>query len=66
VEGGGVTFGGGFDYFFSSHFSLGLDFIHNVIQYDQFTVSAGDFSVGWDIDEDGAMSSLGLAFTYHF
>ncbi len=66
IEGGGVTFGGGFDYFFSSHFSLGVDFIHNVIRYEEFTLSAGGFSVNWDIDEDGSMSSLGLALTYHF
>jgi hypothetical protein len=66
IEGGGVSFGGGFDYFFSSHFSLGVDFIHNVIQYEEFTLSAGGFSANWDIDEDGSMSSLGLALTYHF
>ena len=66
IEGGGVCFGGGFDYFFSSHFSLGVDFIHNVIQYEEFTLSAGGFSANWDIDEDGSMTSLGLALTYHF
>jgi hypothetical protein len=66
VEGGGVTFGGGFDYFFTSRFSLGLDFIHNVIQYDELTLTAGTLSSAWDIDEDGAMTSLGLALTFHF
>jgi hypothetical protein len=66
IEGGGLAFGGGFDYFFTQHFSLGMDITHNVINYDEFNFSAGGFSVGMEIDEEGSMTSLGLNLTFHF
>ena len=66
IEGGGVPVGGGFDYFFNSHFSLGLDFTYNIIQYDKVAVDIGGATVGFDLDQDGAMSSLGLSFTGYF
>lgn len=66
IEGGGIPIGGGFDYFFSSHFSLGVDFTHNIIQYDKVTFSLADVDVGFDIDEEGSMSSLGLSLAYYF
>ncbi len=66
IEGGGVTFGGGFDYFFSPHFALGVDLTHNVIKYEEANLSAGGFSIGWEIDEEGSMTSLGLALAYYF
>ena len=66
IEGGGIPIGGGFDYFFSSHFSLGVDFTHNIIQYDKVTFNLQGVGVGFDIDEEGSMSSLGLALAYYF
>jgi hypothetical protein len=66
IEGGGIPIGGGFDYFFSSHFSLGVDFTHNIIQYDKVTFTLADIDVGFDIDEEGSMSSLGLSLAYYF
>ncbi|MFH1754072.1 MAG: outer membrane beta-barrel protein [Candidatus Latescibacterota bacterium] len=66
IEGGGLAFGGGFDYFFTPHFSLGMDITHNVINYEEFNFAAGGFSVGMEIDEEGAMTSLGLNLTFHF
>jgi hypothetical protein len=66
IEGGGIPIGGGFDYFFTRHFSLGLDFTHNFIQYDKVTFSLADVDVGFDIDEEGSMSSLGLSLTGYF
>jgi len=66
IEGGGIPLGGGFDYFFSPHFSLGADFTHNIIKYEDLTVEFDDIAISFDIDEDGAMSSLGLALTYYF
>ncbi len=66
VEGGGVALGGGFRYFFSPHFSIGLDLTHNIIRYDTATVSLEGFSYEWAIDEDGAATTLGLAFGYSF
>jgi hypothetical protein len=65
-EGGGIPVGGGFDYFFSRHFSLGVDFTHNIIQYNKATVLLEGIDVGFDIDEEGAMTSLGLALAYYF
>jgi opacity protein-like surface antigen len=66
INGGGLAFGGGFDYFFTPHFSLGMDITHNVINYEEFNFSAGGFSVGMEIDEEGSMTSLGLNLTAHF
>jgi len=66
VEGGGAPIGGGFDFFFSRHFSLGVDFTYNIITYNKVTVDLGEVTAGFDIDEDGAQSSLGLALTYYF
>jgi opacity protein-like surface antigen len=66
VSGGGLAFGGGFDYFFTRHFSIGADFTHKIINYDQAELRLGDSTFGTAIDEEGAQSSLGLAFAYHF
>ena len=66
VEGGGVALGGGFRYFFSPHFSIGLDLTHNIVRYDTATVSLQGFSYEWAIEEDGAATTLGLAFGYSF
>lgn len=67
IQGGGIPIGGGFDYFFSKHFSLGVDLTHNIINYDQVTFDLGNgATVGFDIDEEGAMTSLGLALTVYF
>jgi hypothetical protein len=66
VEGGGVALGGGFRYFFSPHFSLGLDFTHNIVRYDKATIGIEGLSYQWAIDENGSMTSLGLQFGYSF
>ena len=67
IEGGGIPLGGGFDYFFSNHFSLGVDLTYNIINYDAITFNLGDgATVGFDIDERGAMTSFGLALTGYF
>jgi hypothetical protein len=66
VSGGGLAFGAGFGYFFSPHFSLGVDFTHNIIRYDSVELRLEDVVIGTEIDEEGSQSSLGLAFAYHF
>jgi hypothetical protein len=67
IEGGGIPLGGGFDYFFSNHFSLGVDLTHNIINYDTITFDLGEgTTVGFDMDERGAMTTLGLALTGYF
>jgi hypothetical protein len=66
IEGGGAPIGGGFDFFFSRHFSLGVDFTYNIIAYNKVTVDLGEATAGFDIDEDGAQASLGLALAYYF
>jgi hypothetical protein len=66
IDGGGIPIGGGFDYFFSKHFSLGVDFTHNIIKYDKVTINLQGIDVGFDIAEEGWMRSLGLALTYYF
>ncbi|MCK5406895.1 MAG: porin family protein [Candidatus Krumholzibacteria bacterium] len=66
IDGGGVPIGGGFDYFFSKHFSLGVDLTHNIISYDKVKVDFGTPTDGLDIDQAGAMTSLGLALAYYF
>jgi hypothetical protein len=66
VKGGGVTLGGGFRFFFSPHFSLGLDLTHNIIGYDSAEIALEGFSYEWEIDEDGSSTSLGVIFGYSF
>ncbi len=66
VEGGGVALGGGFRYFFSPHFSIGLDLTHNMIQYDTAEIDVEGFSYEWEIDEEGSSTALGLMFGYSF
>jgi hypothetical protein len=67
VEGGGVPIGGGFDYFFSKHFSLGVDYTHNIINYNKLEIDLGEgATAGFELDEDGAMTSLGLALAFYF
>jgi hypothetical protein len=66
IEGGGVAFGGGFRFFFTSHFSIGVDFTHNIINYEEALLTLEGFSVGTSIDEEGSMTSLGLTFSYSF
>ena len=66
IDGSGVPVGGGFDYFFSRHFSLGVDLTHNVIQYDRVTATLQGISAGVQIDEAGGQTALGLALAYYF
>jgi hypothetical protein len=66
IRGGGIALGGGFDYFFSRHFSIGVDFTHNIINYNEVEFSLGGASFATEVDEEGAMSSLGLGLTYYF
>jgi hypothetical protein len=66
MDGGGVAFGGGFRYFLSPHFSFGVDFTHNVIQYDKAKLSLGELSYESSIDENGGLTTLAIAFGYSF
>ncbi len=66
INGGGLALGAGFDYFFSRHFSLGVDLTHNIIQYNEAEFRLGDTAVSTEIDEEGAMTSLGLSLAYYF
>ncbi len=66
VGGGGIAFGGGFEYYFSRHFALGVDFTHNMINYNELELRIGGSTVGTEIDEEGAMSALGFSFGYYF
>ncbi|MFH1313759.1 MAG: outer membrane beta-barrel protein [Candidatus Eisenbacteria bacterium] len=66
IKGGGVALGGGFRYFFAPYFCMGLDFTHNIIQYDTAAMEVEGFSYEWAIDEHGAMTSLGVTFGYSF
>lgn len=66
LNGGGLALGAGFDYFFSRHFSLGVDLTHNIINYNEAEFRLGDAAVSTEIDEEGAMTSLGLSLAYYF
>jgi outer membrane protein W len=66
VDGGGMAFGGGFRYFLSPHFSFGVDFTYNMIQYDKAKLSLGELSYQTDIDENGGLATIGIAFGYSF
>ena len=67
IEGGGVPVGIGFDYFLSNHFSLGLDLTHNIINYDTVTIDlGGGATTGFEMDEAGAMTNIGLTLTGYF
>ncbi len=66
ANGGGLVLGGGFDYFFTRHFSLGLDLTHNIVNYNEVEFRLGESAVSNEIDEEGAMTSLGLSFAYYF
>jgi hypothetical protein len=65
-NGGGIAIGGGFRFFFSSHFSLGVDLTHNMIRYEEAQLSLGEFGYQTDIDEYGSLTTLGVMFGYSF
>lgn len=67
IEGAGVPIGIGCDYFFSNHFSLGLDLTHNIINYNTVTIDlGGGATMGFEMDEAGAMTNFGLTLTGYF
>ncbi|MFH1311972.1 MAG: porin family protein [Candidatus Eisenbacteria bacterium] len=66
VKGGGIALGGGFKYFFSPHFSLGVDLTHSIIQYDNAEIAIEGFTYEWEIEEQGAATALALQFGYSF
>jgi opacity protein-like surface antigen len=66
IEGGGVAFGAGFRFFFTSHFAIGVDLTHNIIRYDKGQLTLEGFSYETSIDEEGALTTLGLTFNYSF
>jgi hypothetical protein len=66
VGGGGIAFGGGFEYYFSRHFALGMDVTLNMINYNNLELRIGGSTVGTEIDEEGGMSALGLSLGYYF
>ncbi len=67
AEGGGLVFGGGFDYFFSPHFALGLDVAFNAINYDALVIPvSGGSDVRFDINEGGASTEIGIQTGFYF
>jgi len=66
ISGGGVVIGAGFRFFFSSHFAIGLDMTHNIINYEKGKLSIDSFSFETEIDEQGSQTSLALSFNYSF
>lgn len=66
IKGGGIALGGGFRFFFSPHFSIGVDLTHNIVRYDHAEVSLEGFSYEWEVEEDGSATSLGVMFGYSF
>ena len=66
VSGGGVAVGGGFKYFFSPHFSLGIDLTHSIIQYDNAEIGIEGFTYEWEIEENGSATALALQLGYSF
>lgn len=66
LEGGGIAIGGGFRYFLSPRFSLGVDLTHSMIRYDEAQLSLSAFSYQSSIDEHGSLTTLGLMFGYSF
>lgn len=66
IEGGGLSLGTGFDFFFTPHFSLGVDLTTSIIRYDEAQLRWGDFSVGGNVDENGAQTTIGITFGYGF
>ena len=66
ISGGGVAFGGGFRFFFSPKFSLGVDLTINMIRYDEAKLSLSEFSYQSEIEADGSLTTLGVAFGYSF
>lgn len=66
VSGGGVVFGGGVDYFFTKHFAMGFDLTHSIIGYDKLEFDFEGNTTGTEIDEEGAMTTLGLTFNFYF
>ncbi|HSG29417.1 MAG TPA: outer membrane beta-barrel protein [Candidatus Krumholzibacterium sp.] len=66
IEGGGIAFGGGFKYFITEHFAMGMDLTHSIINYDTETIEFADISIEGEIDEDGSHTSLGFSLSYSF
>jgi hypothetical protein len=66
LNGGGIAIGGGFRFFFSPHFSLGVDLTHNMIRYEEAQLSLGEFGYQTSIDEYGSLTTLGVMFGYSF
>jgi hypothetical protein len=66
ISGGGLAFGGGVDYFFTRHFAMGFDLTHNIINYDELEFNFGGNTVGTEIDEEGALTTMALTFNVYF
>ena len=66
INGGGLAFGGGVDYFFTRHFAMGFDLTHNIINYDKLEFNFGGNTVGTEIDEEGALTTMALTFNVYF
>lgn len=64
--GPGIPVGAGVDYFFNRHISLGLDLTHHVIEYDKLEFDVDGKTVGFEIDESGGQTAVGLAFRAYF
>ncbi len=66
VSGGGVPFGGGFEYFLGRHVSIGFDVTHRVIDYDKKTIEAGATTGSFTVDRSGAQTSSALTVGIYF
>jgi hypothetical protein len=65
-SGGGVAFGGGFRFFFSPKFSLGVDLTANLIRYDEAKLSLSELTYQSELEADGSVTTLGVSFGYSF
>jgi len=66
MDGGGIAFGAGVRCFLNPHVSLGIDFTHNIIRYNNARLSLGQFSYESGIDEHGRLTTLGFTIGYSF
>jgi hypothetical protein len=66
ADGGGLAFGGGLDFFFNKHFSLGLDVTGNVIEYNNAELDLGTVIIPYEINEDSEQVAVSLAMNVYF
>ncbi len=66
VQGAGLAFGGGIEYFLGSHFSLGADVTHHIVNYERKEIDLGDGVIqGTELNEQGSASQFSLFLTIY-